>query len=183
MKFTATLAVLAALLVACNPQPRLAQRAAVATPSPTPAGLPPLKITGHGKAGAPARFSEQTGNRKLYEGTARSYVSHSAQNMAQATFQEATVTFYDKDGTSLTAIAPQATVDDRTKQVTLSGGVHAKTSSGATLTCDRLSFDRTTSLVTGTGNVRMTALQNGQREVLTGNTFTSDIKLTRMVMK
>jgi lipopolysaccharide assembly outer membrane protein LptD (OstA) len=182
MKFTATLAVAAALLAACNPQPQHAQRAAVATPTPA-SGLPPLKITGRGNAGAPARFSEQIGNRKLYEGTARSYVSHSAQNMAQATFQEATVTFYDKDGTSLTAIAPQAAVDDRTNQVTLSGGVHAKTSTGATLTCDRLSYDRSTSLVTGTGNVRMTAFQDGQREVLTGNTFTSDIKLTRMVMK
>jgi hypothetical protein len=182
MKFTATLAVAAALLAACNPQPQHAQRAAVATATPA-SGLPPLKITGHGKAGAPARFSEQSGNRKLYEGTARSYVSHSAQNMAQATFQEATVTFYDKDGTSLTATAPQAAVDDRTNQVTLSGGVHARTSSGATLTCDRLSYDRSTSLVTGSGDVRMTAFQGGQREVLTGNTFTSDIKLTRMVMK
>src|SRR5438876_6070068 len=161
MKFTTTLAIAAALLAACNPQPRQGQSASVATPSPTAAGLPPLKITGHGKAGEPARFSEQSGNRKLYEGTARSYVSHSAQNMAQATFQEATVTFYDKDGTSLTAIAPQAAVDDRTNQVTLSGGVHAKTSTGATLTCDRLSYDRTTSLVTGTGNVRMTAFQGG----------------------
>lgn len=182
MKVIGTLAVAAALLAACNPQPRQEQRAAVATATPA-SGLPPLKVTGHGKAGVPARFSEQSGNRKLYEGTARSYVSHSAQNMAQATFQEATVTFYDKDGTSLTATAPQAAVDDRTNQVTLSGGVHARTSSGATLTCDRLSYDRTTSLVTGSGNVRMTAFQNGQREVLTGNTFTSDIKLTRMVMK
>jgi len=182
MKFGATLAVAAALLAACNPQPQHAQRAEVATPTPA-SGLPPLKITGRGHPGAPARFSEQSGNRKLYEGTARSYVSHSAQNMARATFQEATVTFYDKDGTSLTAMAPQAAVDDRTNQVTLSGGVHATTSTGATLTCDRLSYDRATSLVTGTGNVRMSAFQNGQREVLTGNTFTSDIKLTRMVMK
>ncbi len=183
MTFRSTLTLAAALLAGCNPQPQRPQRAPVVTPSPTPPGLPPLKITGRGTARAPVRIVEQSGNRKLYELIARSYVSHSAQNIAQATFQQATVTFYDKDGTSLTAESPQAAVDERSKQVMLSGGVHARTSTGATLTCDRLFYDRSTSLVTGNGNVRMTALQNGSREVLTGSTFTSDIKLTRMVMK
>jgi len=178
LRFTCALA--AALLAACNPQP---QHRPQATPSPTPQGVPPLKITGHGTAGSPVRIVEQSRNRKLYELLARSYVSRSAQNVAQATFQQATVTFYDKDGTSLTAQAPQAAVDERTKRVTLTGGVHARTSAGATLTCDRLTYDRSTSLVNGEGNVRMTAAQNGTQEVLTGNTFTSDINLTSMVMK
>jgi LPS export ABC transporter protein LptC len=170
----------AAALAACNPQP--AGRPA-ATPSPAPPGMPPLKITGHGTANAPVRTFEQSGNRKVYELLARSYVSRSERNVAQAKFQQATVTFYDKDGSSLTAQAPQAAVDERTKQVALTGGVHARTTTGATLTCDNLTYDRATGMLTGNGNVRMTADQNGSHEVLTGNTFTSDIKLTRMVMK
>ncbi len=180
MRFIGTLALAGAFLSACNPQP---QKHPAAAPSATPPGVPPLKITGHGTARSPVRTVEQTGNRKLYELLARSFVSHSAHNVAQATFQAATVTFYDKDGTSLTAQAPQAAVDERTKKVVLSGGVRAHTSTGATLTCDRLMFDRSTGLLNGDGNVRMTAQQNGSREVLTGNTFTSDINLTRMVMK
>ena len=181
MKNICMLVLAAAALAACNPQP--AGRAAAPTPSPTSAGVPPLKITGHGTAQSPVRTFEQAGNRKVYELLARSYVSHSAHNVAQAKFQEATVTFYDKDGSSLTAQAPQAAVDERTKQVALTGGVHARTTTGATLTCDNLTYNRATGMLAGSGNVRMTADQNGSHEVLTGNTFTSDIKLTRMVVK
>ena len=180
MKNIGTILVAAAALTACNPQP---VRNPAPTPSPSPQGVPPLKITGHGTAQSPVRTFEQAGNRKVYELLARSYVSRSAHNVAQATFREATVTFYDNDGSSLTAQAPQAAVDERSKQVTLSGGVQAHTSTGATLTCDRLTYDRGTGMIAGSGNVRMTADQNGSREVLTGNTFTSDIKLTRMVIK
>lgn len=180
MRVKGTLALLAALLAGCNPQP---QKGFAPAPSPTPQGVPPLKITGHGTARAPVRTFEQSGNRKLYELLARSYVSHSAQNAAQATFQQATVTFYDKDGTSLTAQAPQASVDERTKRVTLVGGVQAHTSTGAVLTCDRLTYDHQTNQLSGDGHVRMTAMQGGTQEVLTGNTFTSDINLTRMVIK
>lgn len=180
MKSIGTLLLAAATLSGCNPQPL---RNSAPTPAPTAQGVPPLKITGRGSATSPVRTFEQSGNRKVYELLARSYVSRSAHNVAQATFHEATVTFYDKDGSSLTAQAPQAAVDERSKQVTLSGGVQAHTSTGATLTCDRLTYDRATSMLKGTGNVRMAADQNGSREVLTGNTFTSDINLTRMVMK
>lgn len=180
MKSAVTL-VLAAALTACNPQPLRSPVAA--TPSPTPQGVPPLKITGHGTAQSPVRTFEQSGNRRIYELLARSYVSRSAHNVAQAKFQQATVTFYDKDGSSLTAQAPQASVDERTKQVTLSGGVHARTTTGAALTCDTLTYNRATGMLAGNGSVRMTADQNGSHEVLTGNSFTSDIKLTRMVVK
>jgi LPS export ABC transporter protein LptC len=180
MRSTCTLALLAALLAGCNPQP---QKNLAPFHSPTPQGVPPLKITGQGTARAPVRTFEQSGNRKLYELLARSYVSHSAQNAAQATFQQATVTFYDKDGTSLTAQAPQAAVDERTKRVTLTGGVRVRTSTGATLTCDRLIYNHQTNQLNGDGNVRMTAVQNGAQEVLTGGSFTSDINLTRMVIK
>jgi LPS export ABC transporter protein LptC len=122
------------------------------------------------------------GNRKIYELLAASYVSHSAQSTAQAIFQQATVTFYDKDGTRLQARAPTASIDPN-KRVVLSGGVHARTSSGLYLTCERLTYDQRTALLYGEGNVQITGMQGGQQELLTGNTFTSDVKLTQMVMK
>jgi LPS export ABC transporter protein LptC len=173
---------LAAALAGCNPQPQQAPHG-TAAPSATPGGLPPLKITGKGSGGQPVRVGQQSGNRKVYELAAKSLVSRSAQSVAQASFQQATVTFYDKDGTTLSARAPTAAIDDKAKQVVLSGGVHAKTSTGLTMTCDRLMYDQATGLLHGQGNVVITGDQGGQRQMLTGNSFTSDVKLTQMVMK
>jgi LPS export ABC transporter protein LptC len=169
----------ALLLAACNPQP---EHMAAATASPSPSAMPALEITGHGTAQKPVIINEQSGNRKLYRLVARSYVSRSAQSIAQAAFQQTTVTFYDKDGTKMTAQAPTASLEGG-KQVILSGGVHAKTSTGLNLTCDRLAYDKATGLLHGSGNVRITGIQGGEQQVLTGNTFTSDVKLTQMVMR
>ncbi len=166
----------------CNPQPAQNPHATPAA-SPTATGLPPLRITGHGSGSKPVSAGAQAGNRKLYHLVAKSYTSHSARTITQAAFQEATVTFYDKDGTTLSAQAPAATIDDKAKQVVLTGGVHAKTSTGLTLTCDRLTYSQNSGMLHGVGNVHVTGAQGGQQEVLTGNEFTSDVKLTRMVMK
>lgn len=169
------------VLSGCNPQPQSVR----ATPgaSPTATGLPPLRITGHGTRSQPVSIGAQKGNRKVYQLLAKSYTSHSAQSIAQAKFQQATVTFFDKDGTTLTAQAPEASVDDKNKLVTLTGGVRAKTSTGLHLTCDRLTYDQITGMMHGYGNVRITGAQGGQEQVFTGNEFTSDVKLTQMVMK
>lgn len=171
-----------ALLCACNPQP---EKHAAATPSPaaTATGVPPLRITGRGTKQQPVKIVQLSGNRKLYELQAHWYESRSAQSVASATFHQASVMFYDKDGTTLTAHAPLATLDGHSKNVVLTGGVHAKTSTGLVLVCDRLNYDRATGLIHGEGNVRITGMQNGSQEVLTGNRFTSDVRLQRMVMK
>lgn len=176
----ASMLLIATVAAGCNPQTRIAR--STPTPSASP-GLPPLKITGRSAAGHLVSIVQQSGNRKQYALVAKSVVSRSEQNIAQATFHTTTVTFYDKDGTSLTATAPQASVDQRNHLVTLTGGVTAHTSTGAALTCDRLAYDSRTELISGAGNVRMTAIQNGSREVMTGDSFTSDIKLTRLVMR
>jgi len=177
------LAVCALLLGGCNPQPEH-QPGATAAPSASPSGLPPLTITGHGTAQRPVSvIGQRPGGGKSYELIARSYLSRSMQNVTQATFQQTQVTFYDKDGTTLHAQAPQARLDDRRKQVILSGGVHAKTSTGLTLVCDELVYDDATGMLHGSGDVRMTGSQGGQQQVLTGNSFTSDVKLTQMTMR
>lgn len=185
MKRLLAVAVAAGLLAACNPQPKNApgSHPPAATPKPTPSGLPPLHIVQKGSGHQPVRIVQSAGNRRLYELTAESSVSHSAQAMAQASFQQPTVVFYDKTGTTLRAQAPSATLDQRTRKVTMSGGVHATTSSGLTLVCDRLIYDRATGMIHGEGNVRMTGEQGGSRTVLTGNAFDSDVTLTQMRMK
>jgi lipopolysaccharide export system protein LptC len=169
------------LLAACNPQP--AHQPTNATPTPTAAGLPPLTITGKGKAGQPVRVTGQQNGRMTYALQAESYRSHSMQNTTQAVFQQTLVTFYDKDGTRLDARAPQAQIDDRRKQVILSGGVHATTSTGLTLVCEQLVYDDASGMLHGTGHVRITGTQGGQQQVLTGSSFTSDVKLTQMTMR
>jgi LPS export ABC transporter protein LptC len=171
----------AVLLAACNPQP---QHAAQQAPTPGASAVPPLQITGRGNGRQPVRVvGRQAGGRKMYELTAGSYVSRSAENVTQATFHDTDVTFYDKDGTTLRAHSPQARVDDRRKQVILSGGVHARTSTGLTLVCDQLVYDEATALLHGTGGVRITGVQGGEQQLLTGNAFTSNVKLTQMTMR
>lgn len=183
MRIVLALGMAALLLAACNPQPEH-QPGRSPSRTPTPSELPPLTITGHGTAGRPVSvIGQRPGGGKAYQLLAQSLVSQSAQNVTQATFQKTQVTFYDKDGTTLKAQAPQARVDDRHKQVILSGGVHARTSSGLTLVCDQLVYDDATGMLHGTGNVRMTGAQGGQQQVLTGNEFTSDVKLTRMTVR
>jgi LPS export ABC transporter protein LptC len=166
-------------LAACNPQP---QHTLQATPSPSPTGVPALKITGQGTSKHPITVTQTSGKRKLYQLVTHSYTSRSAQSIAQGTFQRPTVTFYDKDGTKMTAKAPVATLQGG-KQVILSGGVHATTSTGLNLTCDRLTYDQNSGMLHGEGHVRITGMQGGQQQMLTGNSFTSDVKLTQMVMK
>ncbi len=181
MKLPAGMLVVALLLLAaCNPQPQNVHSRPAA--SPTASGVPPLQITGHGTHSQPVSIGAQKGNRKVYQLVAKSYTSRSAQSIAQANFQQATVTFYDKDGTKLSARAPAAAVDDKNKLVTLTGGVHAKTSTGLNMICDRLTYDQNTGMLHGVGNVRITGMQGGQKQVLTGNEFTSDVKLTNMVI-
>ena len=169
----------AALLVACNPQPQGTAQA-TAAPSPTMSPLPPLNITGQGSGVRPIRASQQEGNRKVYQLIARSVQSHSAQTVGQATFQQAVVTFFDKDGTMLRAQAPTAVVDDKEKLVKLFTGVHARTSTGLRLTCDRLTYEQRTGMIHGEGHVHIVTASG---EEATGNTFTSNVKLTAMVMR
>lgn len=183
MKQLVALAAAALMLAGCNPQPQH-QPAQNATATPAPTGLPPLTITGHGTGREPVRVvGQRAGGGKTYELLARSYQVHSAHDVTQATYRETQVTFYAKDGSSLQARAPQTQLDDRRKQVILSGGVHARTSTGLTLVCEDLVYDDATGMLHGTGGVRITGTQGGQQQVLTGNSFTSNVKLTQMTMR
>ncbi len=169
-----------ALLTACNPQ--APKNAAYTAPSPSPTISAPLslKITGSGTAKKPVRIVQQMGNGKQYELLARSFVSQGAPGSARATFVNPHVTFYGKDGSTLIADAPRAIVDQNSNFVQLEGGVTAHNSSGMTLQCDKLVYDRTTQMFHGTGHVVITE-QNGFHA--TGQRVDSDITLTHTQMQ
>ncbi|MBV8373537.1 MAG: LPS export ABC transporter periplasmic protein LptC [Candidatus Eremiobacteraeota bacterium] len=181
-RWRSCLAALPILLCACNPQaPKTnstpaASGAAQARPGTTP---PPLHITGQGSARRPVRIIQQVQNRIEYELIAKSYESKGAQGKARAVFQDARVTFYDRNGKSMTATAPQAILDENTNAVTLVDAVHATTSTGMALQCSRLVYDRTGQMLHGDGNVVITD-PNGFRG--TGSSFDSDISLTHVQM-
>lgn len=170
-----------ALVAACNPKaPNTGtspspSASANATPSPVA-----LRISGHGTQKRPVRFIETKDNRKQFEILTRSFQSKGAAGTAMLTYHDVRIDFFGKDGSELTATAPQATVDQRTNLVRMTGGVHASNSAGETLQCDTLVYDRTTEMVHGDGNVVMTS-PNGFRG--TGNHFDSDISLTHTRMQ
>jgi LPS export ABC transporter protein LptC len=174
-------AVLASALVlaACNPKaPAPVENST--SPSPTPSGLS-LKITGNSKAEQHVRFVAQgKDNRRDYEMMVRSFESIGAAGSAHLSFQEPHITFFGKDGTTLVADAPHASADQTSNIIMLDGGVRAHSSSGTTLQCDTLTYDRTTQMVHGVGHVIFTN-PTGFRG--TGNRFDSDVSLTHATMR
>lgn len=169
-------------LAACNPQapkPTPSPSAAVVRPKVTATPLE-LRITGQGTLHRPVHLIQQVHNRVDYDLLASSYESKGPQGAARAVFQNARVTFRDRNGATFAANAPQAVVDQTANTVTLSDGVHAHTSSGMTLECAELVYDRSTGMLHGTGNVVVTD-PKGFRA--TGSSFDSDISLTHMRMQ
>lgn len=170
------------VLCACNPQ------APAGRPTPSAqrgvphaiATAPPLHITGRGSSQRPVRIIQQVQNRIEYELIAKSYESRGPQGKARAVFQDARVIFHDRDGKTMTAVAPQAILDEDANTVTLLNSVHAQTSTGMRLDCDRLVYDRTGQALRGYGNVVITD-PKGFRG--TGSSFESDISLTHMRMQ
>ncbi len=165
-------------LTACNPQPTQSG----AAPSPTPSSmLPPLRITGRGTAARPVRFVQQLRDNKVqYELLARSYESNGAQGSAHAILRDVRATFFDKNGSKLTAAAPEAWIDQAADTITLRDGVVAHSTSGVTLLCNVLVYSRKTGTIHGEGNVN---ILDGKLLRATGSTIDSDISLTRTRMQ
>lgn len=175
-------ALFALALTACNPQPEHRGTAATPTPSPAPtgSGLPPLVIKGSGSSKQPVRVLYTKNNRTEYELQALAYQSNGAQGSSTAVFTSAKLHFYGKDGSSMSASAPKAVVDERGNTVTLSGGVHATTANGETLDCDTLVYNRATQMIHGQGHVVATDAQGLHA---TSNSIDSDLSLTHTRMQ
>jgi hypothetical protein len=168
-------------VTACNPQ------APKSAPSPRPHAMPRAKgtplllvVTGKGTANRPVHFIQQVHNRVNYDLLASSYESKGPQNSMRSVFSDARATFRDPKGSTITASAPQAVVDQTANTVTLTGGVAAHTGTGMTLHCDELVYRRDKASLHGDGNVVITD-PKGFRA--TGSSFDSDISLTHMRMQ
>lgn len=166
-------------LWACNPQAPRPSPGPSNAPAPA-ATQPTLHITGKGTATQPVRIVRQIHNRVEYELIASSFESRGPQGKTRAVFQNATVTFHDADGGTMTARAPKATVDEVANTLTMTGGVLAHSASGAILQCDTLTYDHATQMLHGTGDV---TILNRDGFKATGSTFDSDISLTHMTMR
>jgi LPS export ABC transporter protein LptC len=172
-------AVALAFLAGCNPR---VESTPTPAPSvrPTPTGLL-LKISGHGTAAQPVRIvGQQRGNRRQYDLLASSYQSIGTAGNERASFERVHITFYSKDGSTLTADAPQALWNEAANTIELRGGVHAHNSAGETLTSDTLLYDSSSEMVHGTGHVMITS-PSGFRA--TGNRVDSNISLTQTRMQ
>jgi hypothetical protein len=169
------------LLVLCACNPTAPKPAATPSTVPSSAVTPPaLHIVASGTLKQPIRMFQQVHNQIEYELVASSGESQGPQGRAIAVFRNATVTFRGRNGASTTARAPTATVDETANAVRMSGGVIARSSSGVTLQCDRLTYDHRTQMLHGTGNVSIVD-QNGFRA--TGSSFDSDVSLIHMTMR
>lgn len=168
-------------LAACNP--KSPNGGISPTPSLSPGVTPSpvaLRVSGHGSKNRPVRFIETKANRKQFEILTRSFQSKGAAGTAILLYNDVKINFFSKDGSVLTATSPHATVDQRTNLVVMTGGVHAHNSAGMTLQCDQLTYDRSSEMIHGDGNVVITN-PNGFRG--TGNHFDSDTSLTNATMQ
>lgn len=161
------------LLGGCtNPQPIASATASpAAAPSPAPSTAPPIRIIGSKSGHKRVEISQISHNRIVYHLFADSSLYDSRSH--QGTFQKAHGLFYEKDGKTMTVDAPTAVVDQLTKSVTMSGGVHAMTQDGAVLTCAHLVYDDVSGRVHGDGNVKLTR----KNEILTGEYIDADLHL------
>lgn len=163
-------------LAACNPQaPKTAPSSApavAATPTPLT-----LHITASGNPHQPVRAMYQIHNQVKYDLLAASAESEGAQGSTRAVFTNARITFHGKNAATMNATAPRAIVDETTNSVTMVDNVHARTSTGMSLQCDRLVYDRANEMLHGYGNV---VIVDPKGFRATGSSFDSDVGLTHM---
>jgi Lipopolysaccharide-assembly, LptC-related len=167
-------------LCACNPQAPKTAASPSSAPSSSSSENPSLHITGQGTASQPVRFLDQRGNHVDDEILADSYESKGPQGKAHVVFRAARITFHGANGTTLTATAPQAILDQTANTVTLLGGVKSHSATGMSMTCSQLLYDRVSQTFHGSGNV---VIIDPKGFKATGSSFDSDVSLTHVRMK
>jgi LPS export ABC transporter protein LptC len=158
-----------------------ASQAASADGSPSPPGPSPsatqvpIHVETRGGDGEYVRIVETVRGRKVYTIRALSdEMVRGATSDAVGNLEQPHITFVDKSGASTIADAPKAQITERDKSVTMTGGVHAHTSSGSVLSCDVLIYNGNTERFHGEGHVQLTA-PNGL--VMDGRYLDGDVKL------
>jgi LPS export ABC transporter protein LptC len=155
---------------------------AAAQPSPKASATPvPIRVETHGEGGQYVTIVETIRGRKVYTIRALSSVGERfGTSQATGVLDQPHITFLDKNGKTTIADAPKAHVTERNKTVVMTGGVHAHTSSGSTLTCDALTYNGNTERFHGEGHVVLTAPDGFHLEGqhLDGDTKLEDVSVT-----
>jgi LPS export ABC transporter protein LptC len=168
---------------AASPSPGAAGASASAHPSP--AGHPrttplPIAIVGSRRGREPFRMTELRDGHVRYAIAADSLRGHYAgQDTGTSTLVNPHVTFLATGGKQLVAVAPAGTVVEKDKTVRMTGGVHARSQDGMTLSSDTLRYDDQTQVVHGAGHVIVT-FPRGERldgETVDWNLRTGDVEM------
>ena len=165
----------AVMLSACshNATPQIKQSP---TPAPTPTKADYF-IHGSGANGAPVKVQDTVRGQPVYVLKATDvYYSTSS---SKGRFLNDTIYFYKGSAVRLTLTAQVADVNRLTYDFVLHGdtGVKAKSATGVTMTCDVMSYNGNTKLLTATGSVRAI---DAQGDVLTGDKAVADLDLQQI---
>jgi hypothetical protein len=168
---------LAAALAACggpsHPQAASSPSPPAAPPS-TPAAVP-IRIVTRGGDGQYTDIVQSVKGRRVYMIRALSSSSErTGAGSGIVMLEEPHVTFIDKTGAKTFADAPKAHLTERDNNVVMTGGVHARTSSGSVMTCDVLTYNGKTERLHGDGNVHLYG-PNGLE--MDGNHVDGDVRL------
>jgi LPS export ABC transporter protein LptC len=137
-----------------------------------------FKVTSNGQGGQRVVLTERRRGRVVYVLHADANVSNRfAAGTGHSVFTNPHIVFYQPGGKTLTAVSPAASVEEVDKTVLMSGGVHAHTADGVTLTCDTLEYDDRNQMMHGRGNVVVTS-PRGER--LNGDTLDTDTQLNNV---
>ncbi len=166
-------ALLAGFAVSCSHRGPTAQ--------PAPSGVsalphgPVYHISARGADGHPVTITNILAGKPEYKLEAASVIY--ATDLQKGRFTDTLLHFYKGRKPRLKVTAPTAVVDEQSHNVALSGGVHASTTAGVTLTSDEMQYDEKTSLLTATGHV--VAVEPGGN-MLTGDRAIADLDLQQI---
>jgi len=172
------------LAAACSSCTSAGHAGGGASPAPGPSGsvrnvptAPPIRVVNKRVGSKYIYLTEQKRNRVVYVLRADSNTSiRLAEGAGRSDFVRPHVTFYN-GGRTIVADAPRGTVEERDRSVLMSGGVHARTEKGMTLSSDTLSYDDANERLHGEGNVVVTTPQGEQ---LRGDVLDYDMRTTEM---
>ncbi|HEX3467068.1 MAG TPA: LPS export ABC transporter periplasmic protein LptC [Candidatus Elarobacter sp.] len=151
-----------------------ARTASSAGPAATATPVP-IRVETRGDQGEYVRIVETVRGRKVYTILALSdEMVRGGTNDTVGHLEQPHITFIDRNGVTTIADAPKAQISERDKSVTMTGGVHAHTSSGSVLSCDVLVYRSSTERFHGEGHVQLTA-PNGL--VMDGRSLDGDVRL------
>jgi len=153
--------------------------ASAPTPMPSPGPSSSTKtsyiIRAQAARGKPVTISNIVNGKPEYQLRASSVVY--ATSLQRGTFKDNSLFFYKEGRVRLKVTAPIAAVDEATHNVTLSGGVVARTPTKESLYADRMQYNADTELLTGDGHIVMhDALGNA----VTGNHAVADLDLQQI---